>query len=111
MNSYQQEQLDALTLVYQHLNSLSGRCRRELQESLSDYLAFRGEVDRYLGRHFGSVCDAQCFQSRMSACCSRDGIITFFADVVINVLVSNSEEIEAMFTKLRAAVVCGASQD
>jgi hypothetical protein len=101
MNSYQQEQIDALTLVYQHLNSLDAGCRCELKDSLTDYLAFRNEVDQYLQRHFGSVCDAQCFQSRMSACCSRDGIITFFADVVINVLVSDAEEIEAMFTRLR----------
>ena len=101
MNSYQQEQIDALTLVYQHLNSLDAGCRREFQDCLSDYLTFRHEVDQYLERHFGGICDAKCFQSRMSACCSRDGIITFFADVVINVLVSNSEEIEAMFTRLR----------
>jgi hypothetical protein len=101
MNSYQQEQIDALTLVYQHLNSLNARFRRELKDCLSDYLAFRNEVDRYLERYFGSICDAKCFQSRMSACCSRDGIITFFGDVVINVLVSNSEEIKAMFSVLR----------
>jgi hypothetical protein len=101
MNSYQQEQIDALTLVCRHLNSLDAGCRHDLTDTLTDYLAFRKEVDQYLERHFGSVCEAQCFQSRMSACCSRDGIITFFADVVINVLVSGTEEIEDLFTRLR----------
>ncbi len=101
MNSYQQEQIDALTLVYQHLNSLNAQCRRELKDCLADYLAFRDEVDQYLQRYFGSICDAKCFQDRMSACCSRDGIITFFGDVVINAFVSNAEEIEVMFSVLR----------
>jgi len=53
-------------------------------------------VDAFLGEHFENICTQKCYQSKISACCSREGIITFFADVVVNVLVSNETEIKAL---------------
>ena len=37
----------------------------------------------------------------MSACCSKDGIITFFADILINALYASPQEIEALFARLQ----------
>lgn len=88
MNAYHREQLEALLLVRTHLAGLPADDRRELEERIGDYLAFRAALDAFLGRHFGAVCTQSCYQSQRSACCSREGIVTFFADVVVNVLVS-----------------------
>ena len=72
-----------------------------LVASLVDYLRFRQSVDNFLQTHFGSVCNQACYQSRLSACCSREGIVTFFADGVINVLLSTSQEIDRLATVLQ----------
>ena len=48
----------------------------------------------------GSYCTRSCFENRTSACCSKDGIITFWADVVINVLCTPPEEMN----RLRQAI-------
>ncbi len=101
MNSYQVEQLEALSLVRLHLNALPRGERRELLCLLEDYLAFRRRVDEFLKLHFDDICDRKCYQSRLSACCSREGIITFFADVVINQLVSEASEVDALAAVLR----------
>jgi hypothetical protein len=53
-----------------------------------------------LERRFKRVCTTSCFQSQRSACCSRDGIITFFADVVVNVLMSTPDEVVQLHTVL-----------
>ena len=102
MNSYQQEQRDALSMVVRHLEQLSADERRRLQKTLKAYLDFRYRVDCFLAKHFQQVCTASCFQSERSACCSRDGIITFFADVVINVLMSESDDLDQLYTVLEA---------
>jgi len=96
MNSYQQEQAQALSLVRRHLADISVEKRQALQSQITDYLLFRKEVDAFLSEHFSNLCTQKCYQSKRSACCSRDGIITFFGDVVINTLVSLNDEIEAL---------------
>ena len=68
---------------------------------LSDYLAYRERVDAFLSRHFTDVCTQSCYQSRRSACCAREGIVTFFADVVINVLCSPPKDIDRIITALK----------
>jgi hypothetical protein len=93
MSAYHQEQIDAIAMVAKHLKS-NPSARPDLLELIADYLSFRGEVDRFLSTHFSKICTQTCYQNRLSACCSREGIITFFADIVVNVLVSDSREIE-----------------
>ena len=100
MNAYHQEQIEAMEIVQQHLKSHPS-VRRELLALAADYLSFRAEVDRFLTTHFHKVCTQACYQNRLSACCSREGIITFFADVVVNVLVSDSQEIENLISILQ----------
>ncbi len=101
MSSYNQEQSDALVMVRRYVAGLGENEKADLVASLDDYLRFRQSVDDFLQTHFGSVCSQACYQSRLSACCSREGIVTFFADVVINVLLSTPQEIDRLAETLR----------
>jgi hypothetical protein len=88
-------------MVCRHLKTISVQERQRLLSQISDYLLFRDAVDAFFGEHFENICTQKCYQSKMSACCSREGIITFFADVVVNLLVSNETEIKALARVLR----------
>ena len=101
MNSYQKEQFDAFSMVQKHLASLQDSDQRALKILVIDYLAFRSEVEVFLATHFSRLCNHRCYLSRRSACCSREGIITFFADIAINGLVSNSHEIDGLMEILK----------
>lgn len=96
INDYQREQLEALTLVSQGLARMSTAQRRQLGATVADYLRFRQSVDRFLNRHFQAVCTDACFRSRTSACCSKDGIITFFADTVVNALTADPHQLTTL---------------
>ena len=96
ISEYNREQLDTLLMVRKSLAILPEARQRLLQEKVADYLAFRAEVDDFLQLHFADLCKRTCYTSRRSACCSREGIITFFADVVINCLQSAGEELDGL---------------
>lgn len=100
MSEYNTEQLQTINAVVACLCGLSPQVRRALEKKIDDYLAFRREVDRFLDRHFSELCTHQCYQSGESACCSREGITTFFADVVINLLVSSPEDVKRLVQAL-----------
>jgi hypothetical protein len=101
VSSYQKEQTDALSMVHQYLASVFPAERRKLESLVAGYLLFRKDIDIFLSEHFGKICTQNCYQKNISACCSREGIITFFADVVINVLVSQKNEIEVLLKVLQ----------
>jgi hypothetical protein len=101
MNSYQKEQAEAFAMVKGHLATLSPSERQALDQQISDYVLFRDEVDTFLSEHFSNICTKKCYQNKLSACCSREGIITFFGDMVVNTLVSCNEEIDALLSTLR----------
>ena len=96
MSSYQQEQIDALQMVLEHLQSLSEEDQRALADLIAEYLVFRQNVDKFLSANLSDVCTLKCYKNRLSACCSKEGIITFFADVVINALVSSEGEMRLL---------------
>lgn len=96
MSDYHFEQLEALKQVRLHLKAFSRREKEKLRALIADYLEFRRQVDGFLATYFGTACDRTCYQSRLSACCSREGIVTFFADVVINLLMSEETEVDAL---------------
>ena len=102
MNDYQDEQLRGLNAVLKYLNAMSDDQRDDLRAALVDYLDFRRRTKRFLSQHFGHLCNVKCYQNRLSACCSKDGIITFFADVVINTLLSDEQELADLFRVLKA---------
>jgi hypothetical protein len=93
---YQKEQLQALIIVRRHLAQISEAEREALKESLSDYLAFRDAVDAFQENYFRNLCNRKCYQSKLSACCSRDGIVIFFADVTINALMADPAALERL---------------
>ena len=94
MNSYQQEQIDALNLATTYISKLSKGQIRKLDEKIAPYLEFRHCVDTFLLDNLSQICTQSCYLNQRSACCSRDGIITFFADVLINALYSSPKQIE-----------------
>ena len=102
MTEYQHEQMEALELVTEHLSGIKTADIDELKGKLADYLCFRRDVDTFLSTHFSDICTETCYQSRISACCTREGIITFFADVVVNVIMSDEIAIQALFSVLRS---------
>jgi hypothetical protein len=96
MSDYTSEQLETLTILRRHLDSISSVEKEALRALCTEYLEFRRQVDFFLERYFSRICDDACYRSRLSACCSREGIVTFFADVAVNVLFSKEAEIEAL---------------
>ncbi len=100
MNDYQREQLDTLRIVQHGLAQMGGVRRHQLRARVGDYLRFRQSVDAYLKRYFSHVCTRTCYLSRTSACCAKDSIIIFFADMVVNALVAAPDAAQRMQTLL-----------
>jgi len=96
MNNYNLEQLEVIQMVRRHLKRLSPSELTRLKTRIGNYLRFRKETEQFLRHHFSEVCTQKCYQDHYSACCSREGITTFFADVVINVLMSADEDIDRL---------------
>ena len=100
MGDYRTEQLAALRAAIRYIQGLSTAEIDRLKRTISDYLEFRKEVDAFLDDHFADICTRTCFESELSACCSKDGIITFFADILINTLHASPAQIEALIDRL-----------
>jgi hypothetical protein len=93
---YQREQVDALELAIAYLKGLTANERGSLNTIVKPYLAFRAELDEFLELNFSRYCTGSCYTTRTSACCSRDGIITFWADVLINANASDHRHSELL---------------
>lgn len=100
LSDYQQEQLDALLLVRRYLSALAPDRHSALQRQISPYLGYRRRLDGFLDAHFSTLCTRACYESRLSACCTREGIVAFFAEVVINALVSSDSALELLADRL-----------
>jgi hypothetical protein len=96
MTPYQKEQLQTLQMVRRYLAQIPDEARETLKAGLADYLTFRNAVDAFQENYFHDTCNSKCFQSELSACCSRDGIIIFFADVLINALMADAAALERL---------------
>lgn len=96
MNAYQKEQLEALQMIRQHLDQFTESEIKSLKSEVSDYLEFRSRISIFLETHFNDICTEKCYYSKLSACCSKDGIIAFFADVVINTLTAEHEDLNRL---------------
>lgn len=96
MNSYQKEQLKALQMIRKCLDKLSDTEIESLKSQTAEYLGFRSRIAGFLENHFSDICTQKCYHSRLSACCSKDGIIAFFADVVINVLNASNDDLDRL---------------
>ena len=100
VNAYQKEQLEALNSVRVYFSTLTREQIGALKEKTIDYIAFRKQVDLFLNRYFDEICTENCYKNRLSACCSKDGIITFFADTVINCLFADEKQLDRMASRL-----------
>lgn len=96
MSEYNREQLEAIRMVRGRLNMASPSALASLRTRIRNYLGFRRDVDLFLRQHFSGVCTQKCYQNHHSACCGREGITTFFADVLINVLMSPNEDVDRL---------------
>jgi hypothetical protein len=96
MNPNELEQIDANRILTNALRGLSEAQHDYLKRSISDYLKFRQTVAAFLTRHFQQMCTQKCFQSRLSACCTRDGIVIFWADLVVNALISSAKQLSQL---------------
>ncbi len=96
MNAYQKEQLEALQMIRQHLGKLPDSEIKSLKAEIADYLEFRSKVAVFLEKYFQDICTGKCYHSRLSACCSKDGIIAFFADVAINALTVAKDDLDRL---------------
>ncbi len=101
ISPYQQEQSEAISLVATHLDSLPPDRVENLESATREYLLFREDADAFLNTYFASTCTKKCFESSLSACCSREGIIAFFADIVINALFSTPGERKRLLAVLQ----------
>jgi len=98
---YREEQLHNQECVLVYF-ARQGAAERELLRGwCRDYLRFREEVAAFQSRYFQALCNAACYQAQRSACCNKDGIITFFADLVINAVESDSRELAALVASLQ----------
>ena len=100
MSEYNQQQIEAFMMVRQYLQGLSRSRVGQTKRRIRNYLRFRADVAGFQALHFSEVCTHKCFTNQTSACCGREGIATFFADVVINVLLSSEGEIDAVLQAL-----------
>ena len=95
-SEYNRDQIEAFAMVRQYLGSLSRSRISQIKQWIKPYLRFRDDVADFQRQHFSEICTQKCFTSQTSACCNREGIATFFADMVINVLLSSDREVDAL---------------
>jgi len=100
MRDYNRDQWEALLMVQRYLEGLPASEMERIRASVGPYLQFRSEVSRFQKEFLSEICTRACFTTRESACCNRDGIATFFADVVINALSSSEEELHRIKSAL-----------
>jgi len=101
ITAWQAEQLGVLRMVRSYLAGIESDGRERLRVSVAEYLSFRRDLDVFLARHFNHICTRNCYTNDKSACCGKDSIITFFAEVVINTLVSTEEELDLLMNVLK----------
>ncbi len=101
MNVYQKEQLEALRMIRECLTDLDSTDIDRLHEAAAEYLDYRRTLADFISAHFQDICTEKCFQDGLSACCSRDGIIAFFADVAVNALVSEAAGLDRLEAAIR----------
>ena len=97
---YREEQRINQEMILAYLVRHGKAEKKRLEELCRDYLQFRDATHRFHTRYFQATCTAACFQQDRSACCNKDGIITFFADLVINALVSSPKQMAALLACL-----------
>jgi hypothetical protein len=100
VSEYNSDQWTSIQAIRKVLNGLHPTALEQLRQSVQPYLRFRDEVKEYQERYFSAICRETCFDTGLSACCSFESIITFFADHVITVLSSKPEDVDSVIQVL-----------
>ena len=101
LNGYQKEQLQALKIVRESLGRMDSAAIDQLSLDIRPYLEFRRRLHQFTDTHLGRHCTQACFKSQTSACCSKDGIITFWADMVIDAVQSGRDGLDAKLSAIQ----------
>ena len=101
MQQYHREQYESLLMIRNYFDACSIQTVQKFKTKISDYLTFRKEVDHFMVSNFDRLCTQNCYEEKVSACCNREGVITFFADLVINMLVSEKRQLDLMLARLQ----------
>jgi hypothetical protein len=96
LSEYNRDQIQSIHMVRSHLKGMPSQEIMNLRDTARPYMGFRGAVDNFQKKHLSGICTQKCFSDMKSACCNREGIATFFADVVINALFSSHDELDAL---------------
>ncbi|MBW1799944.1 MAG: hypothetical protein JRJ85_04360 [Deltaproteobacteria bacterium] len=100
MSDYNREQIETISMVRRFFRGITEGRRAELERMIRPYLDFREEVARFQDTFFSDLCTGWCFNSRTSACCNREGIATFFGDMVVNIFLSGDDGVEGLLNAL-----------
>ena len=93
---YNSEQIEAIAMVLKYFSSVSEKEKGGLKKKCYEYLSFRKQLSEYFVKYVADTCIEKCFTNQRSACCTKEGIIIFFADIVINILCSDKKEIDEL---------------
>jgi hypothetical protein len=96
MNEYQQEQLETLRMIREYLAHIGPERVQRLKYQIDNYIKLRDDIDRYLNNNFNKICTLSCYSNQRSACCSKDGIVVFYADLLINALMMDAQELDTI---------------
>ncbi len=100
MSSYNRSHLHAITTTWEACDALHDDELDVLRKLGEPYLRFRHDLDDFTAAYFRPYCEAACFTTRKSACCSYESIIVFFADEVMNYLFGGREDIAPLRAQL-----------
>jgi hypothetical protein len=101
LNEYQQEQWQAVWQIIRAKDILNHVGNTQITAEIQSYIEFRCVLTTFQKRHFGSFCSQRCFENKASACCSKDGIVTFWADHVINAYCSTRNQIDNLIKAIK----------
>lgn len=71
---------------------MSSAQKSEIEAVISPYIDFRRRLAHFQLLNFGVQCARDCYQNKRSACCGKDNIIIFWADLVINIFLCESDQ-------------------
>lgn len=100
MSEYNKEQIQTLHVIRQFLAEKSPGEIELYRKDITQYSLFREKISKFSRENFATICKKKCFDNGLSACCTKEGIITYFADVFINVIYSDDDQIDQMIKAL-----------
>ncbi len=100
VSEYNRDQLTALIQTRDFFRDQTPPGKEEMRKMIQPYLDFRAEVAEFQNKYLSDICTIKCFQDMQSACCNKEGIATFFADFIINILYSEETDLDMMEEQL-----------